>query len=73
MGGISEKTIDYIKPKSPWPEEEELRRMVAPFELRERLPIYPRYIEKGWYSEEIRPLIERYADEEGFRLRMKDK
>jgi FO synthase subunit 1 len=32
----------------------------------ERLPIYPRFIKKGWYSEEIRPLVERYTDEEGF-------
>jgi len=71
LGGVSEKTIDYINPESPWPNEEELRKMVAPFELRERLPIYPRYIEKGWYSEEISPLIEKYADEEGFRLRMR--
>jgi FO synthase subunit 1 len=69
LGGISEKTVDYINPESPWPEEEELRKMVAPFELRERLPIYPRYIEKGWYSEEIRPLIEKYVDEEGLRRR----
>lgn len=68
LGGISEKTIDYINPESPWPEEEDLRRMVAQnFELRERLPIYPRYIEKGWYSEELKPLIERYADENGLR------
>jgi len=69
LGGISEKTIDYINPESPWPGEEELRKIVAPYELRERLPIYPRYIEKGWYSEEIRPLIEKYADEEGLRKR----
>ncbi|MCK4475351.1 MAG: 7,8-didemethyl-8-hydroxy-5-deazariboflavin synthase subunit CofG [Methanophagales archaeon] len=69
LGGISEKTLDYINPESPWPKEEELRKMVAPYELRERLPIYPRYIEKGGYSEEIRPLIERYVDEEGFRRR----
>ncbi|MGB7532147.1 MAG: hypothetical protein WA977_04100 [Halobacteriota archaeon] len=42
--------------------------MVAPnFELKERLPIYPPYIKKGWYSEELKPLIERYADEDGFR------
>jgi FO synthase subunit 1 len=67
LGGIAEKTIDYINPESPWPREDELRRRLAPFELRERLPIYPRYIKKGWYSEEIRPLIERYADEEGLR------
>lgn len=72
LGGISEKTIDYINPESPWPGEEELRKMVAPFELRERLPIYPGFVKKGWYSEEIRPLIERYADEEGFRLRRSD-
>jgi FO synthase subunit 1 len=67
LGGIAEKTIDYINPESPWPREDELRRRVAPYELRERLPIYPKYIKKGWYSEEIRPLIERYADEEGLR------
>ncbi len=69
LGGIAEKTIDYINPESPWPREGELRRRVAPYELRERLPIYPRYIKKGWYSEAIRPLIERYADEEGLRKR----
>ena len=67
LGGISERTIDYINPESPWPREEELRRKIAPYELRERLPIYPRFIKKGWYSEILRPLIERYADADGFR------
>ena len=67
LGGISERTIDYINPESPWPREEELRRKIAPFELRERLPIYPRFIKKGWYSEEISQLIERYADDDGLR------
>ena len=67
LGGISEKTIDYINPESPWPSEEELKRVVAPFVLRERLPIYPEFISKGWYSEEIRHLIERYAGEDGLR------
>jgi FO synthase subunit 1 len=69
LGGISERTIDYINPESPWPHEAELRRIIAPFELRERLPIYPRFIKKGWYSELLSPLIERYADEEGLRRR----
>ena len=68
LGGISERTIDYINPESPWPREEELRRKITPYELRERLPIYPQFIKKGWYSEEIKPLIERYADEDGFRV-----
>jgi FO synthase subunit 1 len=67
LGGISERTIDYINPEAPWPAEHELRREIAPYELRERLPIYPQYIKKGWYSDELRPLIERYADEDGLR------
>jgi FO synthase subunit 1 len=70
LGGISERTIDYINPEAPWPTEDELRRTIAPFELRERLPIYPRFIKKGWYSELLRPLIERYANED--RLRRHD-
>jgi FO synthase subunit 1 len=67
LGGISERTIDYINPEAPWPTEEALKRAIAPYELRERLPIYPRYIKKGWYSDELKPLIERYADDEGLR------
>jgi FO synthase subunit 1 len=67
LGGISERTIDYINPEAPWPTEEELRRKIAPYELRERLPIYPPYIKKGWYSDRIKPLIEHYADETGLR------
>ncbi len=69
LGGISEQTIDYINPEAPWPTEEDLRRKIAPYELRERLPIYPQFIKRGWYSEELRPLIELYADEDGFRQR----
>jgi len=67
LGGISEQTIDYINPEAPWPTEEELKRTIELFELRERLPIYPRFIKLGWYSDELRPLVERYADEEGLR------
>ncbi|MBN1455727.1 MAG: 7,8-didemethyl-8-hydroxy-5-deazariboflavin synthase subunit CofG [Methanomicrobia archaeon] len=67
LGGISERTIDYINPEAPWPAEEDLRRKIAPYELHERLPIYPRYIQEGWYSDRIKPLIERYADEMGLR------
>ncbi len=63
LGGISERTIDYINPEAPWPTEEELKRAIAPYELRERLPIYPQYIQRRWYSDRIEPLIERYADE----------
>ena len=69
LGGISAKTHDYINPEAPWPSEEDLRRMISPHELRERLPIYPKFVKKGWFSEEIRHLIEKYADEDGLRKR----
>ncbi len=66
LGGISPETIDYINPESPWPDVPELRSMVN-VPLRERLPIYPQYIRKGWYSSELRDLIIDLSDAEGFR------
>lgn len=69
LGGISERTIDYINPEAPWPTEEDLRTAIAPYKLRERLPIYPQYIKKGWYSDQLKPVVELYADETGLRRR----
>ncbi|MCX9012451.1 MAG: 7,8-didemethyl-8-hydroxy-5-deazariboflavin synthase subunit CofG [Candidatus Methanoperedens sp.] len=66
LGGISPETIDYINPESPWPGILELQDMVD-VPLRERLPIYPRYIRKKWYSKGIAPLIHKLSDAEGFR------
>ncbi len=66
LGGISPETIDYINPESPWPGISELQAMVD-IPLRERLPIYPQYIKKKWYSKEISPLIMELSDAEGFR------
>ncbi len=66
LGGISPLTIDHINPESPWPGIEELRKNLD-IPLRERLPIYPEYVKKKWYSDEIAPLVLRLADAEGFR------
>ena len=66
LGGISPETIDYINPESPWPNITELQSMVD-IPLRERLPIYPAYVKKKWYSSEIAPLIRTLSDAEGFR------
>ena len=66
LGGISPETIDYINPESPWPNVSELQSMVD-VPLRERLPIYPQYVKKRWYSEEISSLIRELSDGEGFR------
>ncbi len=66
LGGISQETIDYINPESPWPDIRKLQGMVD-IPLRERLPIYPQYIKKKWYSKKIAPLIRKLSDAEGFR------
>jgi FO synthase subunit 1 len=66
LGGISPETIDYINPEKPWPGIQELKSMVD-VPLRERLPVYPKYVRKKWYSEEVAPLILRLSDAEGFR------
>lgn len=62
LGGISPVTRDYINPEAPWPELEDVKRVVRGIgmDLVERLPIYPEFIEKGWYSPALKPLIERY-------------
>ncbi len=66
LGGISPETIDYINPESPWPGIQVLHAIVD-VSLRERLPIYPQYVKKKWYSEKIAPLIRKLSDAEGFR------
>ena len=66
LGGISPETIDHINPEYAWPTLVELRAM-ASVPLRERLPIYPQYIKKKWYSDEIALLLGSLSDTEGFR------
>ena len=68
IGGISEVTPDYINPEHPWPRLEKIERSLnGKHVLRERLPIHPRYVVEGWYSDALAPLIEAYSDEEGYR------
>ncbi|MFA4860503.1 7,8-didemethyl-8-hydroxy-5-deazariboflavin synthase CofG [Methanoregula sp.] len=59
LGGISPLTIDYVNPEHPWPALEELHGIAGNAVLRERLCIYPRYIERGWYPPALQPLINR--------------
>lgn len=66
LGGISPETIDHINPDSPWPDFAKLQSMVK-VPLRERLPIYPQFVKKEWYSRELRDLIIDLSDTEGFR------
>jgi FO synthase len=46
-GGVSPLTPDYINPERPWPHLRELeeRTRAAGFALRQRLPVYPEFLE----------------------------
>jgi 7,8-didemethyl-8-hydroxy-5-deazariboflavin synthase len=61
LGGVSPLTIDYVNPEHPWPAIDDLKKIVGNNTLRERLCIYPQFIEKGWYHPDLQPLINRLA------------
>jgi FO synthase len=46
-GGVSPVTPDFINPEKPWPHLEELRQRTEArgFRLRQRLPVYPEYVD----------------------------
>jgi FO synthase subunit 1 len=65
LGGVSPVTIDYVNPEHPWPAIDTLRDLIGDAILIERLCIYPRFIEKGWFSKRMEPLINRLAHSTG--------
>jgi FO synthase subunit 1 len=65
LGGVSPVTIDYVNPEHPWPAIDTLRDLIGDAILIERLCIYPRFIEKGWFSKRMEPLINRLAQSTG--------
>ncbi|MBP2030969.1 FO synthase subunit 1 [Methanohalophilus levihalophilus] len=67
LGGISPTTIDWINPEAEWPDVEKLRKMLKNIPLRERLPIYPKFIKKEWHGKTLDKLISSLADDEGYR------
>ncbi|MGH7815023.1 MAG: 7,8-didemethyl-8-hydroxy-5-deazariboflavin synthase CofG [Candidatus Binataceae bacterium] len=62
-GGISPLTRDYVNPEAPWPHIDRLgeRCARAGFELRERLAIYPEYIDDEWVDPAIAPRLRAMA------------
>lgn len=69
LGGISTKTPDYINPDYPWPNlcglEEKITKKTK-FDLRERLPIYPKYVKKDWIPPKLSRIVKTKTDDEGF-------
>lgn len=69
LGGISSVTVDGINPDCPWPDEEEMGRSLHDYCLRERLPVYPRFIALGWHGNKTRSLVESLAGKDGLRAK----
>ncbi|MEU7072578.1 bifunctional FO biosynthesis protein CofGH [Streptomyces narbonensis] len=67
-GGVSPITIDHVNPERPWPRIEELaeRSAAAGFELRERLCVYPEFVQRGepWLDPRLLPHVRALADPE---------
>jgi len=67
-GGVSPVTQDHINPEAAWPKIDELAQVTqdAGFQLRERLTIYPRYLEdSAWVTPRIRAHAQQWIDETG--------
>ena len=59
-GGISPLSPDYVNPEAPWPHLTALseRCARAGFELRERLAIYPEFINDYWLDHSLRTVVD---------------
>ncbi len=70
LGGVSPVTDDHINPDYDWPALQRLQTIAddAGVPLRERLPVYERYVESGWCSDRIEAAIAA-DDEHGARFR----
>lgn len=55
FGGISPLTKDYVNPDDKWPKISDLKRQLSNinYTLSERLPVYDKYINKEYLSEEV--------------------
>jgi FO synthase len=68
-GGISPVTKDFINPEAAWPQISKLQNETEArgFTLRERLAIYPEFVEReGFLSARVRERVERLTAEYGF-------
>jgi FO synthase subunit 1 len=59
LGGVSPVTVDHINPEYEWPELRELEDIaeIAGVPLRERLPVYERFVADGWLSDPVKRAI----------------
>jgi len=68
-GGVSPLTPDFINPEKPWPHLEELRQRTEAkgFALRQRLPVYPEFVEQAAaHSDLLAERLSSAADAAGY-------
>lgn len=55
MGGISPITMDYVNPENRWPKIQELENNInrINYTLKERLPVYDKFINKKYLKEKV--------------------
>ncbi|MFI8996182.1 bifunctional FO biosynthesis protein CofGH [Streptomyces sp. NPDC053542] len=67
-GGVSPLTPDHVNPERPWPQIEELaaRSAESGFALKERLAVYPEFVQRGepWLDPRLLPHVRALADPE---------
>tara|TARA_B100001996_G_scaffold373776_1_gene351614 strand:- start:349 stop:1608 length:1260 start_codon:yes stop_codon:yes gene_type:complete len=68
LGGVSPLTIDYVNPESPWPQLDMMKKNIFEFgfTLRERLPVYPEYLDKRFLTDNIYNKALQFVDETGY-------
>jgi 7,8-didemethyl-8-hydroxy-5-deazariboflavin synthase CofG subunit len=70
-GGVSPLTPDFINPERPWPHLQDLERRTEAkgFQLRQRLPVYPEFMERAAAGELLSRKLRQAADSEGYARR----
>ena len=71
-GGVSPLTPDFINPEKPWPHVDELRKRTEAkgFQLKQRLPVYPEFVEQAAaHSAQLSQRLETARDPEGYAQR----
>lgn len=68
LGGVSPLTIDYVNPESPWPQIDIMQKNISEFgfHLRERLPVYPNFLNKKFLNDNIYNKAIDFIDDTGY-------
>ena len=71
---MSPITIDYVNPEAPWPQIDRMEDMCREngFELKERLPVYPEFINDKYIVSELINIVNKFVDNSGFVVAQED-